>query len=396
MAVEFRGARPEELPAVREIIALAWDNPDDEPALWDYLVASDPAFTAENVRVAVVEGRVVAATTLLPRRVRGPWGWVEGAELTLVACHPEYRGRGYGGGTVRDALGRLAATGGSLCVFYGEPAFYPRFGCVAVLPSLRTQLPAAANEPGTRLRPAQPDDLPFLLQLYDEQVAIYPGAVARTGGAWAWRVRNPETRALLVTVGGEDSPPAGAGSPDGYAFVSFGQDRSRLVVHEAAASSAAAARRLLSGLQADARRREFAEVHLNLPPDNLLVRVALLADAEQHFWPARAGFAAVTDWQPLLPPGYRVSEDLGPVGPVTGPVALFHRGRLLLEADRYVMTQLVLGYRGIDDLLLLMEERSPELGRFAHSLGEDVLERIRDDFPPGFPKYSEAPYFFWL
>lgn len=395
MAVEYRGARAAELPAVREVIAATWDDPEDEPALWDFLLESDASLTPENVRVAVVDGKVVAATTLLRRRVRGPWGWVEGAEMTLVACHPDHRGQGYGGGTVRDALGHLAATGGSLCVFYGEPAFYPRFGCVPVFPTLRTQLPAAAaTDSAARLRLAEPHDMPRIVQLYDEQVSAYPGAVARSGGSWVWRVRNPATHALLVSVGG-DSLFGDPGATEGYALVAFGGEADRLLVREAAATSPAAARNLLAGLRAEAAGRRRAEVHLHLPPDNLLVRMALLAGAQQHYWPAQTGFVAVTDWQALLPPGYRVSEDRGPVGPVSGPAALFYRGQLLLEADRQILTQLVMSYRGIDDLLLLMEERSTELARFAHSVEEVVLERIRDDFPPGFPKYSEGPYFFW-
>lgn len=78
-----------------------------------------------------------------------------------------------------------------------------------------------------------------------------------------------------------------------------------------------------------------------MPPDNLLVRLAVLSGAEQKHVPAGAGMAAILHWEPLLPPGYRVGDE-----------GLFAGGRLVLRAGGRALAELVIGYRGIDDILL--------------------------------------------
>lgn len=419
MTVETRAARRDEFPAVRDVICHAM-KAEDEGAMWEYLVAFDPALRPEGVRVAVAGGRPVACAVVLPRRVRTRTGWVDGAEMTLVACHPDYQGRGYGGAAVRDALAYMAGAGLALAVFYGVPEFYPRFGCAPVLPSLGTFLPVpeASGPPladggtaasggvpgggGSTLVPATEADLPALTELYDEQVAAYPCAVGRTAEPWLWRVRNPDAYALLTL-------------PDrlGYAFVSWrAEEADYLLVLEAAARGADAARRVLAGLMAEARSRKLARLRILMPPDHVLARLARVLGAEQVYRPASAGMAAVTRWSPLLPPGYQVvarrraaradgGRDLDAVE------GLARGGRLVLRADRRALTQLVLGYRGVDDLLLAgaaelagrrdgqepvsaaSEDHHPE-GTAADS------DALRRDFPALFPRYAYAPFYYWF
>lgn len=100
----------EDHPAIRDIIARAFDT-EDEANLWDYLEAHDPAFRPEGIRLATVNGRPVACTVVLKRQIWTRRGWVAGAVITLVACHPEYQGRGLGSESVRDALRYLSAEG---------------------------------------------------------------------------------------------------------------------------------------------------------------------------------------------------------------------------------------------------------------------------------------------
>ncbi len=87
------------------------------------------------------------------------------------------------------------------------------------------------------------------------------------------------------------------------------------------------------------------------------------------------GYAAVTDWEPLLPEDYAVSHE-----------GLVHQGRLMLHADRTALTQLALGYRSVDDLLLI-----PGCVLMG---GEAVRTHLAHDFPPTLPKWWLAP--FWL
>ncbi len=180
MVITVRGARACELPAVRDIISSAWENPEDEPALWDYVFSSHPGFSPQGVRVAFAGERPVACAVVLPCRLRTPRGLAPGAELTLVGCRPEYQRQGYGGAVVRDALAYMAGRGLALAVFWGDPLFYGRFGAVPVLPVYRTTLdvgatrpPSLLTDPAPDLRPAEEEDLKAVAALYRWGLSSY-------------------------------------------------------------------------------------------------------------------------------------------------------------------------------------------------------------------------------
>jgi hypothetical protein len=229
-AEEVRGARETDYPDIRGLLLSVWSNPNDELG-WDFVVANDPAFNPRNVRLAFAGDKLVAGTTLLPRRIRTRRGWAPGAELTLVCCHPEHRLQGYDKATVRSALHHLAATGRALTVFYGRPEFYPRFGCAPCFPSLRTELPVAVVDEadavgGANHGSGSPEgadreregsgcgalaetteaDVPSLARLYVERVSLYPGAVDRPADAWVWKVRNKECHGLWILPDRRGSP----------------------------------------------------------------------------------------------------------------------------------------------------------------------------------------------
>jgi predicted N-acetyltransferase YhbS len=361
LSYTLRPALGSEYPQVRAILARAFAT-DDEARLWDYLAAHDPALVPAGVRVAETdEGQLVACTVVLPRRVRMPQGWVDGAAITLVACEPEHQGKGYGGATVRDALAYMAAQGLAVGLLYGHPEYYPRLGFVPVLPAQLTMLAVGAIPRGERVEQAAPADLDAVTALYVQRVAVYPGAMARTAAPWQWQARSGG-HALLTL-------------PDrqGYAFTSRLPEQELLYVHEAAATDDDAARRLLSALGAEASNHGLANLKLNLPPDHALVQKALACGAEQAYRPAGPGMAAVTRWESLLPSGYAVTDE-----------GLAYDGRLVLQASRAALTQLVMGYRSAGTLL----------AADACSLegGDVVLAQVDRDFPSTFPKWSLEPF----
>lgn len=380
MTIPVRGARPEELPALRQLMLDAFQG--DEHLLWDYLCENDPGMTPEAIRVALSpQGEPVACTVALPRRIMGPHGPVDGAILTLVACRPDLQGQGYGGATVRDALRHVASRGQAFAMLVGHPDYYPRFGFVPVLPESRTLLPATEKlaEEGAALRPAATADLPTLAGLYDRHLARYTCAVARGAAPWHWQVRNSKAYDLvMLTEGGP-----------GYALVTENRQQDLLFVSEAAADEPLAARRLLAALAREARRRELKEVRLAMPPDHLVSRVAVLAlGAEQLHRPTRYGMVAVTDWQRLLPPGFTVEPD-----------GLRREGRLVLRAPEADLVRLAFGARSVDDLLLAGAARAPgpedRPADEVRLLGEPPdLEAIRQAFPPRYTRWSLAP--FWM
>ncbi len=377
LALEIRGATREELPAVRDVIVASWADPEDEPALWDYIAAKHTAFAPEGVRVVSVDGRIVAAVTVLRCRLQTPRGWVPGAELTLVVCHPEFRRRGHASAAFRDALGHMAAQGLALAVFYGNPAFYGRFGCAPVLPGLGTYLDVHPL-PGPDLRPATTADYTAIAALYAAGLAVYPCAPHRTANHGLWRVRNEKLHALLIL-------------PDqsGYAFVSEVRSEGLLLVREAAATGKGAARRLLEGLVREAERRGLGRLRLAVPPDSPVARLALTYGGRHVYRAATEGLAVVTLWKPLLPEDYEVVLAAG--GHDT--VGLARDGRLVLKAGRRALTELVTGYRPVADLLL---DGSAELvaPEGTTSARED-LAHLERRFRAGYPRYFEAPFYFW-
>lgn len=391
MAYTVHGALPEELSAVREIIVSAWEDPEDEPALWDYIASSHPGFRPEAVRVATVEGKPVACTVVLPCRFRTPRGLLPGAEITLVACRPEWRRRGLAGATFTDAIQYMAGRGLALAVFRGDPAFYGRFGCAPVLPAYRTAIgldrfAARSSETAAELRPVAESDLRSVAALYRWSLSGYHLATSRAAEPWLWRVRNPRLHALLA-----------AGDLSSYAFVSEGADGKTLIVREAAikrglaapalpatAQAAAAWRRLLRGLGREAERRGLDRLELRLPPDNPMVRLAIGWGAGQTFGPPEHGLGIVSLWEAFLPPGWQLVRGAAQPGAISG---LALEGRPVLKVGQVVLEQMLLGYRSIDDILL---------AGHAELVGEGSLEQLRTDFPWGLTSHFEAPFYYWL
>lgn len=356
--MEVRSAHRSEYSLLHDLLVRAFK--EDEGAMFDHLADHDPACRPGNIRVAVREGRVVAVTVLLPRQVRTRTGWAPGAVVTLVACEPEFQRQGYGGATVRDALACAEAQGLAVALLYGHPSYYPRFGFAPVLPHAHLALkPSAGAEPPSRALDA---DLPWMLKLYDEQLAIYPGAMARTADPWLWAVRYPQTHALLKL-------------PDGqaYAFGGANTQARALDIREAAAADLPAARRLVAALRREAHDRGLEHLRLILPPDAPVARVAALEGAELVMRPAGPGMACITRWEPLLPPGYTVT-----------PEGLSCHGRPVLAAERALLTQLVMGYRSAADL------------KFLENVSVIDAERLAEDFPPAFPRWSLAPFWFGM
>ncbi|MGE5674741.1 MAG: hypothetical protein ACM3XM_12870, partial [Mycobacterium leprae] len=72
-----RSSCPSDYPILRSVMERAFKTPD-EAALWDYILASDPALRPEQIRVATEGERPVACTMVLPRLLHTRRGWLPG------------------------------------------------------------------------------------------------------------------------------------------------------------------------------------------------------------------------------------------------------------------------------------------------------------------------------
>ena len=303
-----RGARPNELDAVRDVLARAFAGPG-EALLWDHLIANDPAFQPERVFVAVLDDRPVACTVLLPREINMPRGAVQGAIITLVGCLPEHQRKGFGGATVRAALKYMFQNDLDIGVLYGHSTYYPRFGFALVMP--RTSVSVAAGDcigayPSTArettLRPATNQDHAWMTDLANRQLS-YPCSVRRTTDHWSWQPRDESRLRVMALADCTGYACIGTVSSPGAA----NQQEQTLVVHEAACEPGAH-QELLSGLAQTAKLEGAPTIRMVLPPDHVLSRLACIRGAEIVRRPAGGGMAAVTRWSGVLPADYSVAD----------------------------------------------------------------------------------------
>jgi predicted N-acetyltransferase YhbS len=358
--IEAGAASVDEYPRIREILARAFATAD-EADLWDYLVAHDPDLTSECMRVARLEGRIIACTVVLPRLIWTRMGLVRGAIVTLVACDPDYQRQGFGGASVRNALDYMMQRGLTLGMLVGHSTYYPRFGFVPVLDGAAAHLDVDSLWSGTPplLRRIEQEDIPDCLELYTRQLGSYPCAPARSMAPWVW---SPRHDAELVSAFGTR----------GYALVTVNRDRHVLQVHEACADSNKEDE-LLSAVLGRARQEDLPTVSLRMPPNHPLVQRAVALGARLEIMPPGPGMAVVLNWQPLLPGGYRLVGDV-----------LMYLDRPVLRASVPLLVQLMLGSV---DLESLSDDEVPKVL-------PEFETQLRHDFLPQFPHWSLEPYWF--
>lgn len=81
-------------------------------------------------QVAKVNGEIIGHVALSPVTISsGVRGWYG---LGPVSVLPDYQRRGVGSKLIKSSLGMLKAMGASGCAVLGEPAYYSRFGFIAV------------------------------------------------------------------------------------------------------------------------------------------------------------------------------------------------------------------------------------------------------------------------
>ncbi|MDD7940737.1 N-acetyltransferase [Actinomycetospora lutea] len=124
-----RRERPEDVPAVRAVVAAAFDGGDGvipvEVGLLDRLredVGWIPRFSLVAEDAGELVGHVVAT--------RGHAGDGPALGIGPVAVRPDRQGRGVGTALLHTLLGAAEAQDEELVVLLGEPAWYGRFGFV--------------------------------------------------------------------------------------------------------------------------------------------------------------------------------------------------------------------------------------------------------------------------
>jgi predicted N-acetyltransferase YhbS len=222
-------------------------------------------------------GKVVSSLCLIP------WTWccedveIPAGEMGIVGTLEGYRGRGLVRKQVEVFKRRLRERGCLLSHVQGIPYFYRQFGYEYAIPlerwlMLETRRVPAQPEVAFTFRQATLDDIPTLMQFYDEAVEHLVIHSVRSEAIWRYLLTDPkgtemERDVLLVESSG--------GRAAGYvcsAHHGFGEE---LIVNEVSRLGYDAALATLDHLKQLAVERKKPGMRLNLPLGCTLAQVAL-------------------------------------------------------------------------------------------------------------------------
>jgi len=189
-AIRYRPARRTDVDVLSELGARAYRVASVEQRRQHYL--EHPRFTLRDVRVAELEGEVVAGMVLYTFAT-----WVRGQRVPLtgvgnVAVSPEHRRRGIGDAFMRAALRELRTRGSHLSILYPFRAdWYRRLGWgpfeyvhqLAIAPA---NLPR--SDEARRVRRMRLPDRAAVMALYDRSARHGHFALARNEGWWTHRL----------------------------------------------------------------------------------------------------------------------------------------------------------------------------------------------------------------
>ncbi len=292
--------------------------------------------------------------------------------ITNVETPEKHRLKGYSSRAMWAAIEMMEDNGYDMSVLFGIPDFYHRFGYAAVFPEswlyVKTQdlLRAEARYAARLMR--RKNDLPELLQLYNHNHAERTGTLVRPK---TWRCRRPWPLDVIVALDARKRVV-------GYLKYlkedeRFKDDRPDGVDIEAWDDSVFGT--LAAALGRRARRRDVSEVRFWLPPDHsfgafcaglgcrweiyhtpkskAMGRIICLERLMKKLTPelGRRLEAAESSWKGEL----SLVTDIGVVGlEVDGRGVQLRspqrRNASVIEIPQMALTQLVMGYRSVDDV----------------------------------------------
>ncbi|NLY76436.1 MAG: GNAT family N-acetyltransferase [Firmicutes bacterium] len=279
---------------------------EEHRVLFSYLYAKKN-WSPDLVYLAEESGRLVAAVGFFPQNLI-----FDGVEIPVwavspVVTDPEFRGKGYAGSCLTQALADVKSRGIPAVFLWGLPWYYPRFGFVPVLPRYKTKL-AFKNltekiEVKGRMRSVKPDDLPRIAALYEAGNSRYWLQPKRNLEWWRERFEEidiekaflkevpfPKKENFLVWENNK-------GEVNGYLNYLV-EANSKIVINEAAVSGMEAATEMIAVLAADFGFDKT--IYIRGTPEHEL-NLAAYRLGGIHLDPApRAGMVKIIDWRRFI------------------------------------------------------------------------------------------------
>lgn len=224
-------------------------------------------------RMVVVDGSSVSRLVVRDEFIRLLGAEVRSGNIGGVETDREHRRQGYSRRLMEDTLRYMADMGQEVSMLFGIPDFYDKFGYApfmaeyAVRVATRDAERLAQEAPGHTARSVQPEDRPFIVDLYSRDSRLSPGALVRSRGAWpGFRMGSdyglPATAFVLQDTDGRLA-----------AYAAFDDRPTQMRVIEAGAADPRLFPALLRELAARAIERRCEHIELLAPPDHPFARV---------------------------------------------------------------------------------------------------------------------------
>jgi len=299
-----------------------------------------------------------------------------------VGTHEKHRKKGYASRVMWDAIEFMDKKDWEFSLLFGIPDFYHRFGYGVVFPdselSVKTENLGSAGRP-MRVRAMKQSDLPAVRRLYKALSDDRSGSAARPS-SWDGFVRAAHYTRPGKTVVSTDA----RGRATGYASWNIDEHRKRFNVSEIVGHGPDAHASLSTAMARQAARLGHEEVRIFVPPDDpygqFCSRFGCSWDVRYPRSGGAMGRIIQLDrlFQKLEPElqrrwaqGQAVFSGLLAMETDTGTVGIRLQGRKLTLTSRVTpraarvklsqlrLTQLIMGYRSIDDLALEKDVTTP-------------------------------------
>jgi predicted acetyltransferase len=341
----------------------------------------------EGTRLELCEGdKTLSGLGVYDRDIRIEDRVIRLGGIGGVGTPPEHRMKGYARYVLDASIAFMRGEGFHLSALYGIPDFYTRWGFAPALPESRVTIRTCDAELApSRLavRQMTPDDARAVAGLYAEVNATRTGTVLRPKD-WSGFTRGPGWTSRFATFVAEQD-----GDVVGYAMYTL--DLSSCIIGEIGYRDRAVWSTILAEIGRIAWERRLEKFTILAPPDDPFLAYCQRYGYSLEVSYARNahGMARVIDQDALIkelaPLLRRRAADakVMPAGTVAFDTDL---GQTRLEIGsgdetfrvhlpQWALAQLVLGYRGIDDILFESEAYTDPR----------ALPILRAIFPEGFP-----------
>ncbi len=361
----------------------------------------------ERCKLALVaDGEEVARLTVEKREMRLGGAWVRMGGIASVRTRPQHRNKGYGRALMEGTIDYMRQEGYLVSILFGVPAFYHRVGYATVLlrksvARVRTVAAEALAGPCT-VRAMRPGEEESLLALYEDEIDTRSGAARRSKATFApWYNEAEdwfqEPRRIMVAEENGEAVGYSLGEQGWLQHSEWHPQAYEIAVP--AGMVATAGPSLLRALAAEAGERRMEWVELDLPPDAALLSLLRTVGYSQEtvYSHNQGGMGRIVNLEGLamaMSAGVRARVQSWQSDEQVGRIVLScdsERTEIDLGAGRTLtislpqqnLLQLLMGYRGIAELLL----------EFPACVAEHDADLVDALFPRGYPYMWNLDHF---